>query len=54
MSQQDSSLPKRKADERIAVAFLTLAFFPLLAIVGIGGYGFLIWVSQMIFGPQSF
>jgi nitrate reductase NapE len=36
-------------------AFLVLAVFiwPVLAIAVVGGYGFIIWMLQLIFGPPG-
>lgn len=42
-----------KARERYTFFFVSIILFPLLSIVLIGGYGLIIWVSQMIFGPPS-
>lgn len=35
--------------------FLSLAFgvWPILAIAFVGGYGFLVWIFQIIFGPPG-
>jgi len=33
--------------------FLTVVFFPLLSVVLVGGYGLLIWVSQLLLGPPA-
>ncbi len=33
--------------------FITIVLFPILSIVLVGGMGFLIWMSQIIFGPPS-
>jgi len=37
------------------VAFLVLAVFiwPVLAVGIVGGYGFLVWMSQIVFGPPG-
>ncbi|WP_343561397.1 periplasmic nitrate reductase, NapE protein [Kiloniella sp. b19] len=55
MSQYDFEMEevRSKSSERTAVIFLALILFPLLAVIGIGGYGFLIWMSQIIFGPPT-
>ena len=36
-------------------SFLLLAFLaaPALSIAIVGGYGFIVWISQMIFGPPG-
>lgn len=37
------------------ITFLVLAFgiWPLLAVAVVGGYGFLIWMLQIVFGPPG-
>jgi nitrate reductase NapE len=42
-----------KAQERIAFLLLTFVVFPLLAILIVAGYGFLVWFYQMFAGPPS-
>jgi nitrate reductase NapE len=34
--------------------FITVFLFPLLSVAIVGGYGFLIWMSQLIFGPSVY
>jgi len=33
--------------------FLSVILAPLLAIAIVGGYGLMIWMSQLIFGPPG-
>ncbi|RDV24506.1 nitrate reductase [Alteromonas aestuariivivens] len=40
--------------ERHAFVFITVILFPLLAVMLVGGLGFVIWISQMIFGPPVY
>lgn len=42
-----------KKDEFKAFLFITVFLFPLLSIAIVGGLGFAIWFSQMIFGPPG-
>jgi len=42
-----------KRGERRVFLFITVFLFPALSIILIGGYGFLIWVLQIIFGPPT-
>jgi nitrate reductase NapE len=44
--------PTRKAE---LLAFLTLAvlIWPIVAVGIVGGYGFLIWMSQLVLGPPG-
>ena len=43
------------AKRREIIMFLVLAFviWPFLAIAVVGGYGFLVWMSQLIMGPPG-
>jgi periplasmic nitrate reductase NapE len=45
--------PGRKRRELWAFLFLTVVLFPVLAVLIVSGYGFAVWVSQMIFGPPG-
>ncbi len=40
---------------RELITFLVLAFgiWPLVAVGVVGGYGFLVWILQIIFGPPG-
>ena len=42
-----------KTDELQTFLFLTVVLAPILAVVCVGGYGFLVWMSQLIFGPPG-
>jgi nitrate reductase NapE len=44
--------PTRRAE---LLAFLTLAvlIWPIVAVGIVGGYGFLVWMSQLILGPPG-
>lgn len=33
--------------------FITVVLFPLLAVITIAGYGFVVWMWQLINGPPS-
>ena len=45
--------PLTKKGERRVFLFITVFLFPALAILLVGGYGFFIWIMQMIFGPPG-
>ncbi len=45
MSEEDT-----KADERRAFILLVVFLAPILAVAIVGGYGFSVWFSQLIFG----
>lgn len=44
--------PRKRAE---IAAFLTLAvlIWPILAVGVVGGYGFLVWMSQIVLGPPG-
>lgn len=42
-----------KVDEWKMFFFITVVLFPLLAIVSVGGYGFIVWMLQLIMGPPG-
>lgn len=39
--------------ERNTFVFLAVFLAPILSVIIVGGYGFAIWISQLIFGPPS-
>lgn len=51
---EGSDLTVSRREERHA--FLALAVFaaPILAVLIVAGYGFIVWVSQMLAGPPSY
>lgn len=52
MKEQDtSSAPNTKEEERNSFLFLAVLLAPILSFTLIGGYGFAVWIMQMIFGP---
>jgi nitrate reductase NapE len=51
MEQPHELLAKRR--ERIAFLLLTAVVFPLLTVMFVAGYGFLVWIWQMFAGPPS-
>ena len=48
-------LPPAKTRRGEMLAFLVLAFgiWPVVAIAVVGGYGFLVWMYQIVFGPPG-
>jgi periplasmic nitrate reductase NapE len=42
-----------KRRELTVFLFLTLVLAPLLAVVIVAGYGFIVWMYQIIVGPPS-
>ncbi len=55
MSQQQNSLDSvEKKQELRLFLFIVIFLFPLLSIALVGGFGFIIWISQLILGPPSY
>ena len=50
-SDKDHVLTKR--GERRVFLFIAVFLFPALSVILVGGYGFLIWILQTIFGPPG-
>ncbi|MEK0362764.1 nitrate reductase [Pseudomonas sp. CBC3] len=43
-----------KPDETRLFVFLLVFLFPLLSVVIVAGYGFIVWISQLVvFGPPG-
>ncbi len=42
-----------KKTEWRAFLLLVVLLAPILSVVIVGGYGFIIWISQLIFGPPT-
>ena len=49
----DTGSPERKGAELRLFIFLVVFLFPILAVAVVGGYGFIIWMSQLILGPPG-
>jgi nitrate reductase NapE len=57
MSSQDKpeskTLARTRREEIVAFAILAVLIWPVIAVGVVGGYGFLIWMYQMVFGPPG-
>ncbi len=42
-----------KRDETRLFVFLIVFLFPILSVALVSGYGFIVWIAQMIFGPPG-
>jgi len=45
--------PITKSEERWAFLILAVFLAPFMAGVIVGGYGFIVWMLQVVFGPPS-
>lgn len=50
MKQQNSNVEAEKKNEWKLFIFLTVFLFPIIATVSVFGYGFMAWMSNILFG----
>ncbi len=50
---EKSVVDKRKRRELLGFLFLTVILAPALAVAIVGGYGFLVWMYQLVQGPPA-
>jgi len=43
---------RKKLETRLFI-FLIVFLFPILAVMIVGGWGFLVWMSQILLGPPG-
>lgn len=54
MEQSEGQVEVSKRQERLAFLLLTAVIFPLMAVLIVAGYGFLVWMWQLLFaGPPT-
>jgi len=52
--EQSPAEPQGSRRGELAVfLFLTVVLAPVLAVAAVGGYGFIVWILQMIYGPPG-
>lgn len=51
-SSDDDHVLTRRGERRVFI-FIAVFLFPLLSVILVGGYGFTIWMLQLIFGPPG-
>ncbi|MFD1008038.1 periplasmic nitrate reductase, NapE protein [Oceanisphaera ostreae] len=51
MNKSDLSPSRRR--EWQTFLLLTVVLIPLLSVITVAGYGFIVWFIQMIFGPPG-
>jgi nitrate reductase NapE len=50
----EAARPQRsRRQELIVFLLLTVVLFPVLAVAVVGGWGFVVWMYQMIAGPPG-
>lgn len=45
-----SDVQREKSNELKMFLFIVVFLFPMISVAIVGGYGFLIWMSQLLFG----
>jgi nitrate reductase NapE len=50
---QDRALPPSRREELFAFVVLAVMIWPVVAVGVVGGYGFVVWMSQLVFGPPG-
>ena len=45
--------PSSRTEELRSFLFFTIVMAPLLAVMVVGGYGFLVWMYQLVAGPPT-
>ena len=51
---EKNTADKSKRRELWGFLFLTVIFAPALAVAIVGGYGFMVWLHQLVQGPPSY
>jgi len=47
----DAEAPSTRREEWRSFLFFTVVMAPALAVIVVGGYGFLVWMYQLLAGP---
>ena len=50
---EEEAVPARRRRELIACLVRAFGIWPIVAVGVVGGYGFLVWMWQIIFGPPG-
>ena len=53
LTPSSSEIARSRKDELFTFLMLTIVLAPFVAISVVGGYGFIIWMSQLIAGPPG-
>jgi nitrate reductase NapE len=48
-----ASSPSTRQEELRSFLFFTVVMAPVLAVIVVGGYGFLVWMYQLVVGPPT-
>ncbi|WP_458758509.1 periplasmic nitrate reductase, NapE protein [Afipia sp. TerB] len=50
---KDPAPPHTRRDEFIVFSIIAALIWPIVAVGIVGGYGFLVWMSQLVLGPPG-
>ena len=50
---REKGVQSTKAQEVRSFVFLTAIMTPILAVIVVGGYGFVVWIYQILAGPPT-
>jgi len=53
MLVEDEEAPFTKAQELRSFLFLSVVMAPVLAVILVSGYGFVVWMAQLFTGPPG-
>jgi len=48
-----ATAPSTRQEELRSFLFFTVVMAPVLAVIVVGGYGFLVWMYQLVTGPPT-
>jgi nitrate reductase NapE len=49
----DEVAPVTRSEETRAFLLLAVVLAPVLSVAIVGGYGFMVWMSQLVLGPPT-
>lgn len=49
----DTPEPSTKTEEFRSLVFLSIVMAPVVAVIVVSGYGFLVWMYQLFAGPPN-
>lgn len=52
-SSADPTAPSTRQEEWRSFLFFTVVMAPVLAVMFVGGFGFMVWMYQLIAGPPT-
>lgn len=50
---RETTRPRSRRDELIVFLIIAAFIWPVVAVGIVGGFGFLIWMSQLVLGPPG-